>query len=102
MIITRQGDVAFVKRELPAGANRVKRVRGRLVLAEGEATGHTHAVATPKAELWRVGGEMFLLVPKGGAAVEHEEHSPVALQKGCYEVIRQVEYDGELERRVLD
>jgi len=82
VIVARQGDVAFIRRDKPDGGEQINRVGGRLILAEGEATGHAHAVQTAGAELWQVGGETFLLVPDGGATVEvvHEE-----VDRQCHE-----------------
>lgn len=102
VIVSRQGDIAFIQRAKPPGGLRVKRQNGRLVLAEGEATGHEHAVRTKGAELWNVGGELFLICPKNRlAVVEHDEHDSVELH-GEVQVVRQTEYDGEQERVVAD
>ena len=78
----RQGDVLLVRMEaLPEGVVRVGR-RGRIVLAEGEATGHAHVVASrdavvhvdPRAD------ERFLLVRgKRPVVLRHEEHDPIAV-----------------------
>jgi hypothetical protein len=101
-IVARQGDIVFVRRDKPAGGEKAKPRNGRLVLATGEATGHAHTVDARRAELWTVGGESFLVVSRTGASAEHEEHGPVAFAEGDYEVVRQVEYDGEEERVVAD
>jgi hypothetical protein len=34
--------------------------------------------------------------------LEHQEHSPISLPKGLYEVIRQREYEPRRDRYVLD
>jgi len=50
----RQGDVLLVPvAQIPDGARRVKRERGRVVLAWGEVTGHAHAIASSAATLLR-------------------------------------------------
>ena len=59
--LLRQGDVLLVPVEgLPQGSEsrqqKVERVGGRLVLAEGEATGHAHAIEGPGAQLVSVDG----------------------------------------------
>src|SRR5262245_14688454 len=66
---------------------------GRMVLALGEATGHAHAIADP--------GELLcdpdpfvpdhLHLPSGGQLV-HEEHGPISLPAGWFQVVRQREY----------
>lgn len=50
----RQGDVLFIPiNKIPKDAKAVTRDnRGRIVLAEGEKTGHAHAVCDPAAELF--------------------------------------------------
>ncbi|GAA0963664.1 hypothetical protein [Actinocorallia libanotica] len=77
--------------------------RGRMVLALGEATGHTHAVQAPGA-LHRSGHPFvpdYLHLPSGGRLV-HEEHAPIALPTGWYRVIRQREYTPGAVRMVAD
>ena len=63
---------------LPAGAIAQPR-HGRLVLAEGEATGHAHAIAERDAREFRVGNERFVLV-RSAARLIHEEHAPIELR----------------------
>jgi hypothetical protein len=87
----RQGDVLLVAVDaIPETAVRQPR-RGRLVLAEGEATGHAHAIAEPDAREFRVGDERFVLV-RSAAQVIHEEHATIELPPGAYRVVIQREY----------
>lgn len=91
----RQGDVLLVPvAGTPAGARPIARVAGRLILAEGEATGHAHAVSDPGAEL--LDGDLearFLRVlEEGGVTLGHEDHAPVRVPPGDYEVRLQREY----------
>lgn len=100
----RQGDVLLVPiEEMLQGGKPVARVGGRVILAEGEVTGHHHAISD--ADVALVIGEMerrFLEVGDGGATLTHDEHAGIALAPGRYEVLIQVEYaPGEL-RRVAD
>jgi hypothetical protein len=98
----RQGDVllcAIDPAELPADAVRVPRERGRLVLAEGEVTGHAHAVDAPSALLLReprpapgAPEPRRFLVLDAPADLGHEEHAAIALPIGVYEVVIQREY----------
>ena len=96
----RQGDVLLVPVGwAPEGCRPISPDHGRFVLAYGEATGHAHALATDSAEFFQEenGPRRFLLI-RGGKSVElrHEEHAPVSLLPGLYEVQRQREYrDGE-------
>jgi hypothetical protein len=72
------------------------------VLARGEATGHAHAVEASRAELYRGRSGRFFLRLAGATVLEHEEHAPIELPAGCYEVIRQREYRPGRIRRVAD
>ncbi|MDI5965500.1 hypothetical protein POF50_011645 [Streptomyces sp. SL13] len=77
--------------------------RGRLVLALGEATGHTHAVVGP-GTLAREPGPLapaWLHLPEGGRVV-HEEHAAIPLPRGWYRVVRQREYVPGSVRLVVD
>jgi hypothetical protein len=101
----RQGDVLLVRvASIPDGARRVKRRRGRLVLAAGEAAGHAHEIVAADAELLEAGrGERFLRVlAEGGVALTHEDHAAVLVPPGDYQVVRQREYVPGSSRRVLD
>jgi hypothetical protein len=91
----RQGDVLVMRAEHPLAAPfRVRRDReGRLVLAAGGPGGHAHVVDDPEAELFDdpLTGQRFLrLVTE--AKLTHEEHDPIALPPGLYEVRRQRAY----------
>lgn len=100
----RQGDVLIVRRSRrPAGAAKpIARERGRLVLAHGEATGHAHAIRSPKASLFEVAGRVFLAVDGECVTLDHEEHSSITIPPGDYEVIRQREYAPDAIRTVAD
>jgi len=102
----RQGDVLISRiRSIPAAATPVSRDgRSRLILAEGEATGHAHAIDDVLAELFEVrsNGELYLRVGTGGASLRHEEHATLVLPRGTYRVTHQREYTPEAIRRVMD
>lgn len=102
MLYKSQGDVNFVatKKEAPTGAT----PRAGRVLAFGEVTGHKHAVVEEDAEvLVRPDGSMYLRAPSG-ATVVHEEHAPVTLPPGNYEVTidREFDYASHMARNVAD
>jgi hypothetical protein len=100
----RQGDVLLLKTrnvELDA-AKTVPRDHGRIILAEGEATGHAHAIDSPEAELLEVEeGERYLRVDTACDLV-HEEHAAIVLDPGLYRVIRQREYGPGVAEYVRD
>ena len=94
----RQGDVLLLAIDpdsLPAKVRTVPRQGGRTVLAEGEVTGHAHAISSPAATLLRAGSgadaPRFL---RTIALVDlvHEEHATIALPEGLYSVVIQREY----------
>ena len=105
MAYQQQGDV-LIKRidKIPAGATSVERdKRGRVVLAEGEVTGHTHAIADAGCCLWEDGEKKYLGVDKP-VTVVHEEHGPQVIEPGQYEIDIVKEYDhfAEEARSVRD
>jgi hypothetical protein len=98
----RQGDVLFRRiPKLPQG-ERKRRASG--IVAFGEVTGHTHALAEADqdvAEVWEIGGPDSLFVhisksgisiQKGGATFVHQEHLPVTLPPGNYQVVLPRQY----------
>jgi hypothetical protein len=98
--IWRQGDVFLIAiAEFPSG-NRVQR---RPVLAEGEVTGHAHRLEDPASgHVFSVGENLYLDVLAPTATIVHEEHGPVTLPRGSYEIRIQREYSPQEIRRVLD
>ena len=103
----RQGDVGLAPlaagSKLPDGLEPVARVGGRLILSQGSATGHAHAITTRTAKLFRdpTSGTVYLAAPDG-ALLDHEEHTAITLAPGNYEVIQQREYTPEAIRNVSD
>lgn len=74
----------------------------RCVLAHGES-GHSHVIEDDEAELIQIGERMLLKLERA-ATVVHEEHKPVTLEPGIWEVGRVKEYDwfSKMERQVMD
>ena len=104
MFMIRQGDVLVRQVDaIPAGAKKVAKDKGRVILAYGEVTGHVHAIWN-RAVMFRDDGlgQTFLRVEEGGTTVVHEEHAPVDLPAGNYEVVIQREYTPEGLRNVAD
>jgi len=89
---------------LPNGAKAFKCKDGRLVVAEGEATGHNHTIVSDKAMLYELKGDLFLEVDAREVTITHEEHKPLPIPEGIYRIGRVKEYDyfAEMERRVID
>ena len=89
----RQGDVLLVPTDddLPAEARPLSRTGGRVVLAEGEATGHAHAIRSSAATLVAADGERYLRVA-APVTLDHEEHAALQVAPGVYRVVIQREY----------
>lgn len=100
MNIVRQGDILLMEiKQMPSS----RKQEGPCILAYGEATGHTHHVKAG-AEIWvdlNNEGKRYLKV-LNDASLDHEEHGYIALTKGVYEIIRQVEYHPQAIRQVAD
>lgn len=98
--VWRQGDVFIVAVDrLPSG----RRESHGLVLAKGELTGHAHRIAeidTATASV--VGDKLFLEVTGTTATLTHDEHGPIELPHGTYEIRIQREYAPAQIRRVVD
>lgn len=108
MTVLRQGDVALIRvGSLPVGCSEVLPDHGRIILAFGERTGHSHAVygvtkEAPKVRLWSAGAERFLQV-LARCELVHEEHSAAVLEPGTYLLPGQYEHTEENEvRKVAD
>ncbi len=94
-----QGDVIIAK---------VEKIRGKklnhLTLAQGEKTGHHHTITEGDAELYEENGTLYLRVNSEKATLTHQEHNPITIEKGDYEIGIVQEYDhfAEEARRVAD
>lgn len=108
MRLIRQGDVLLVPvAGAPDDTTPVKRERGRVILAYGEATGHHHSIRHPDVTLvTREQADelrMWLTVTAPEPVeLEHQEHDTLLVPPGTYEVRRQREYAPEGIRNVAD
>ena len=108
-----QGDLLFerVNDICPSGSIVDAQPDGATVLAEGEATGHRHAIHD-QVTMFRddalardIPDDLYVghvRVPRGFARVEHEEHAPITLSEGTYRVRRQRELEPASARIVAD
>ena len=94
----RQGDVSIMAvNRIPKQA---RKVRGELVLARGEVTGHAHKIVEGQAFLFRVATSLlYLRVLSEFAKLYHEEHEDIILPKGEYEIRQQRKFDWVATRR---
>ena len=94
-----QGDVVIAK---------VDKIKGKklnhLTLAKGEKTGHHHTITEGEAELYEENGTLYLRINSENATLTHQEHKPIVIEKGDYEIGIVQEYDhfAEEARRVAD
>lgn len=102
-MIKRQGDVLFIKRQtLPEGTKKeIARDNGRVVVAYGEVTGHAHATTAIDVVQVEIGNTRWL-VASDEFTIGHEEHAPLTLDSGTWEVVYQAEYTPQEIRRVVD
>jgi hypothetical protein len=97
----RQGDVLIRQIESIPTQKSTKRVDG--VLAYGEVTGHAHQVEDKSAaEVLEIESGLYLRVGEEGVRIVHEEHAPITLPAGNYEVTIQREYAPADIRNVAD
>lgn len=100
----RQGDVLLERvSALPKGAVEQK-VKGPVILAYGEATGHHHAIKEKSVRIFREPETQatYVEVAEALALLEHQEHAPIELEPGIYKVGLQREYHPQEIRRVAD
>lgn len=119
----RQGDVLVIERKIKTeGLKPVPREGGKVVLAHGEVTGHTHALSSRGAHLFAMESERItgqdaaqIIARLGGglipdralsldkpAELRHEEHSTIKLPAGTHIVRIQREYAPGSLRSVAD
>lgn len=98
-----QGDVLINPiLTLPEGTSPVQKKSRGWVLAEGETTGHAHVVEG-NVEMYEKDGTLYLHVMEE-STITHEEHSPITVDPGLYEIGIVVEIDPFTEqvRKVVD
>jgi len=97
-----QGDVILRKIDSLPSLDGAKVTHKRLVLAHGES-GHSHVIEDDEAELIEIGERMLLKLAKP-ATIKHEEHGPVRLSPGIWEVgrVKEFDYFQQMARQVMD
>jgi len=99
----RQGDVLIVATDkMPTDVTPVPGDGKITTIMLGEATGHHHSFYEPVefTEQQRTGRRFLRLVEP--VALRHQEHDPIEIPGGTYEVLRQNEYEDEGWRKVTD
>lgn len=101
----RQGDVWVEEvSSIPANAKKLEAVNGRYILADGEVTGHHHAIeAVPGISAYELDGKIYLHVDDVSPELTHEEHAKFNLPAGkSFESYIQKEYVQGYTRNVAD
>ena len=86
----------------PSGTILAPDATGAMVLAEGELTGHRHAIFD-RVTMFRddalareIPAGLYvghIKVDRGSALIQHQEHAPISLAEGTYRVRRQRELE---------
>ncbi len=88
-----QGDVILkLVSDIPKGANAITAKKRGYILAEGEVTGHAHVINDLDTEVFEKDGVMFIRT-SNIATITHEEHKPITLEAGIWQVGIVKEYD---------
>lgn len=97
----RQGDVLISRATIPTNTTEVKPRNGRLILAEGEVTGHHHSIPAINAIMFMLGQQMYVRADQP-VTLTHQEHGPITIDAGDYAITIQREYTPEAVRNVAD
>ena len=91
----RHGDVLLlaVENEIPQWI----KPKSKVILAEGELTGHAHILTASKVYEWEENGQRYVRVTGELGTLYHEEHDPIPVKvldaDTTYRVIQQQEWD---------
>jgi hypothetical protein len=101
-----QGDVLVFKEDkIPESATPLKSDGRGIVLAEGEVTGHYHAITElDRCESFKDSVGNTWLDVKSPVKIKHQEHKQVTLPKGKYRIgiVREVDPFAEEIHKVKD
>lgn len=93
MELYRQGDILLRK----INKKEIKGHRVNNILAYGEVSGHKHQFLDEDIKVYEEDGVKIIDISKyKSGELTHEEHQPIKLEEGQYEVIRQRELDLEI------
>lgn len=99
-----QGDVTLMRVDsAPSNGVLIKPSPRGHVLAEGEVTGHAHVVPVDHATMTKVGAKLYLTIT-APTKVTHEEHGPIDIEPGVWEIgrVREFDYLSMMARTVAD
>ena len=95
--LVRHGDLVIRSAPIPLDATRLK----HRVLAEGETTGHAHRMSAGLVLEAKDKSARYIQL-KAPAVLTHEEHGPIEVPAGTFEVVYQREYTPAAIIRVMD
>ncbi|MBF0119910.1 MAG: hypothetical protein HQK79_13830 [Desulfobacterales bacterium] len=91
-MLYQQGDVLIESiQSIPTEALIKDRENNKYIIAKGEATGHAHLIEDPVALYFHK--ETFYILAKIEFQIIHEEHLPLSVPKGIYQIRKVREYD---------
>lgn len=93
-LLFRQGDILIRSVESVPPKAKLEKPQAQIVLAEGEATGHFHAIEQTEGVRHYKDGRFrqWIVVDTPVTTLRHPEHAPIEIPSGTYEVVRQREY----------
>ena len=109
-----QGDVILTLTDnIPSSQHNIVDCDNKVVIAEGEGTGHHHRFELDKLDPevsvqgWKKHWDQFptmIQITGGSATLYHEEHNPINLPGGVYQItfVREMDHISGRERRVID
>ncbi len=106
-----QGDVMFIKRISPIRKSNMltgeafpslPATDGKHIIQRGEKTGHMHVADATAPDLFKFSTGRVAVV-KQPTWITHDEHEPLQLEEGEYDVVIQTQYvPREMPRMVFD
>lgn len=97
----RQGDVMIIPANISGVTRELPAKNGKVILAEGEVTGHFHSMLYGPAVMFKdesTGGKHYLKITKK-TDLTHDEHEPITLEPSTKRILRQRQYcSGEVNR----
>jgi hypothetical protein len=105
-MIIQQGDVVMKRIDsIPAGQRTEDDLTRSKILATGESTGHVHALVddTDSAQVVRVMDQLYMIIERA-TTLKHEEHNPVTIPPGTYQVdiVKEADHISGVVRQVAD
>jgi hypothetical protein len=102
------GDVLIQEVDaIPQGVQPVPGSNGKIIVMAGETSGHNHIIDSSQATLWvlvKDGISQKYLKVEQPVTIYHDEHKPLRIPEGLYQIGRVQEYDylTEMKRFVRD